>query len=171
MQDAETHAKGEQKIHGPFLGLLLVPLMFLAAAISIPYGVVANALYEKRARHFARKMAEKRRSIASDQLLNIEAKNGTIIWEWKSQFKGPTRVWWTADNLLQNSPFPIVDRKEWVPQENDLPFTRWCFNEYVDPSQGKALLLASAKEQKRIVREKFGDIRQIDVLTLTTDGW
>ncbi|HEY3769451.1 MAG TPA: hypothetical protein VGN44_12325, partial [Candidatus Angelobacter sp.] len=79
MQHAETHAKAEQRIHGPFLGLLLVPLLFLAAAVSIPYGVIANALYERRARYFARRMAEKRRTITSDQLLNIGAENGTII--------------------------------------------------------------------------------------------
>jgi hypothetical protein len=171
MHGAETHAKGEQRIHGPFLGLLLVPLLFLAAAVALPYGVISNALYEKRVRRFAMKMAEKRRTITCDDLLKVKAEKGTIIWEWKSQFQGPTRVWWTGDNLVADSPFPIVDRKEWILQAKELPFTRWCFDEYVDPSQGKALLLASAKEQKRIVREKFGDLQRIDVLTLTTDGW
>jgi hypothetical protein len=116
-------------------------------------------------------MAEKGRTITTGQLLDAEAEKGTIIWEWKSPYKGPTRAWWTADNLLGDSPFPIVDRKEWLPKENELPFMRWCFNRYIGPSEGKAFLLASAKQEKKIVREKLDDIQRVDVLTLTTEGW
>lgn len=168
----KSEKQHQPKQFGVFVGLLLLPLLFVAAAFSIPYGLIAMTLYRVREKRFAKRMAERGRIINFESFLqSSESGQGTVICEWKSKFKGPIRLWWTGDDLFADTPFPIVDREELPLKTNEQPFTRWCFDKYIDPSKGKALLLAVTKEQRKIVSEKLDHIRRVEVPTLTTEGW
>src|SRR5262249_21697827 len=152
------------------------PLLLLAAALSVPGILIADALYQVRKKRFAKQMAIRGRvMLFADFAVALENGKGTVICEWKTPLKGPGRLWWTGDDLSAKSPFPITSRSDVVdPNVKALPFTRWCFDGYINPSEGKALLVVVngvSKELKRTLDQRLKDVRRVDVPTLATEGW
>jgi hypothetical protein len=129
------------------------------------------ALYRKEKR-FAKRIAAEHRTISfTDFVQAFEVENGTLICEWKSVLKGPVRWWWAGDDVLAKSPFSVPDRASWTLDGHPLPFRRWCFDEYIDPSGGKARLVYTTTNERKLLRERLKDVRRIDVLTFATEGW
>jgi hypothetical protein len=117
-------------------------------------------------------MAEMGRTTSSDDCIQaLDGGKGTLIREWKGRFVGPTRYWWTEDDLFAKSPFPIADRATRTPVAKTSRFTQWCFDEYINVSNGKAMLVVIPKQQRKILREKLKQVTKIEVRTLMREGW
>jgi hypothetical protein len=126
----------------PGLSLLLLPALFFAGAISIPYSLVANRIRRNRSDAFLGLMRSKGRVIQWEEFLErIDAHEGTVIEE-RDLPKLSLRWWWTPEGVQRLSPHPISDaRTMWIDRNHDL-FSHWCHDRYTNADTGKALLVS-----------------------------
>jgi hypothetical protein len=91
---------------GPIVGVLIgIPLLAIAAAISIPVALIWGRLSEHKQRRFGKKMSRGGRTISLDQLSKaIRERKGTVIFEYRTPHKGPIRRWWTAEDVYARTP-------------------------------------------------------------------
>jgi hypothetical protein len=119
-----------------------VPVLAVAAALSIPVGLVVVAVQNKRERSFKKRMNAAGRLMEwrnFEQVLHEG--QGTVIVEGHS-LKGPFRWWWTGENLYEICPFPLVTWLETTPNDECYrPLAEWCRREYTSIDRGRALLV------------------------------
>jgi len=150
---------------------IFLPLLFIGAALSIPYGLGRTAYWRLKERRFARQMASLSRTISFEELASrVESGQGTIIHEWYSVLKGPIRHWWVVDDVLSISPRPFVDRLHMI-RRRYKPLVEWCFREYTSPQQGRALFFVVGKAQKEAYPALLEKARFVDVPTLSKQDW
>jgi len=84
--------------------VIFIPLLFLASALSIPYGLVANYVMKRRERQFKHEMEDIGRTLLwADFVRRSSEEDGTLIIDIVT-LKGPVRWWWTSENLSELSP-------------------------------------------------------------------
>lgn len=154
---------------GLFGCLLFVPFLLIAAVLSIPYGVVANFVQNRKERRLQKELRNAGRGI--EWLEFVEATvsgRGTVIIE-KYFPKGPWRWWWTEDDIRALSPYPMADGRVIEVNaefESDLAGD-WCFEQYTNLVTGRARLLINAREERKSSSEIPRSIR---VVTLHRDN-
>lgn len=122
----------------PFLG---VPLLIGLAAVSIPYGLIAIACLAVRERRLFRRLKSCGRTLDWREVeQHLAAGRGTLIIE-QAQ-KESLRLWWTADDVVSQSPFPIppFDALDFMGTDPKLPFVVWCHRRYLARDTGSASL-------------------------------
>lgn len=122
-------------------GVLLLPFLFVAAGLSIPYTLVRSYAQRRNKRAFHNRMNAAGRTIEwSDFLRALDETRGTAIVE-RCAFKGPVYLWWTPENVYDACPYPTVD---WMTlhEVSFLPFAEWCRERYTSPKSGRAFLVA-----------------------------
>ena len=139
--------KKKKKWYGPpyvipaIFAPITVPLLLIAALISIP---VARSQRRKRRRaeqRFAEEMEKAGRTMAwSDFQIAIENNQGTRLCETLGP-KSPWRIWWTNEDISAISPNPVPDTRDPWPEEKFDPFYRWCQEQFTSPSSGRARLV------------------------------
>jgi len=138
----ERQLRGPREIPFP-LSLLFIPLLFLGAAFSIPYGFVLVRLQRRREHTLQNKMRAVGRLVSwEDFRTAMDENRGTLIEE-RYSFKGPVRLWWVPENFYDACPYPTVD---WLTMCNDEEFralAEWCRGSYTSPERGRALLVSS----------------------------
>lgn len=150
--------------------LLLIPIFFVAAGLSLPYVLVAGRFQQRRERSFRVHMQARGRVMEwSDFLRAVEDNRGTLIEE-RYSFKGPDRWWWTSENVYEVCPHAMVD---WMTMLNDArfhQFAKWCRQRYTSSDDGRALLVAThgaPSEEVRSLRSRLesesGTVRWIEV--------
>jgi hypothetical protein len=124
---------------------LVLPGVALAAVIIGGMGlfaVVCNYIGEQR---FKRRMRTSGRLLSVAEAKDrIKAASGTLIIEQPALGWGFTRAWWAADDLHSASPYKMPTRDEYHAAAKAMKSTdwdQWCFDNYVGPENGKALLL------------------------------
>ncbi len=136
---------------GPLAGILLLPLLLVGGALSIPYTMVWRKVKSRREQRFANSMKAEGRIIDWEQFIpEINAGHGTLIVE-RFSFKGPIRMWWTSDDVYEFCPYPLVD---WLTMSRETSFDAvrdWCHGRYTSKT-GSALLVNCSKEQWRTIR-------------------
>jgi hypothetical protein len=136
---------------GPVGGILLLPLLLAAGALSIPYALVARRVVARRERRFNNCMKADGRTMEWAQFIReINDGHGTLIVE-RFSFKGPVRMWWTGENIYEVCPYPLVD---WFTMTKDASFDElrdWCRNRYTGATSS-ALLVDGNEEQWRTVQ-------------------
>jgi hypothetical protein len=136
---------------GRVAGVLLLPLLLIGGALSIPYTMIARRVKSRRERRFTHSMKVAGRTMDWAHFLReIDESHGTLILE-RFSFKGPIRIWWTEDNLYEVCPYPLVD---WLTMASDMDFDAvrdWCHNRYTG-ALGSALLVDGNKQQWRTIR-------------------
>lgn len=152
--------QGKRSIHiGPPWSLLFVPVLFLAAGISIPYSLAAKQVRRRRESAFEAKMKARNRTIEWGDFVDaINQHRGTAIEE-RSSFKGSDRWWWTPDNLYVESPYPIAD---WLTMRKNASFDQfsmWCHKRYTSSETGNALLVCSREAPREEVSEFWSRMR------------
>jgi hypothetical protein len=162
VQAAAKKEKGPIDL-GTFGCLLFLPLLFLAAMLSFPYGLVANLVHAHNERQFRKKLRKAGRAIEWPEFVQaLNTGHGTVIIE--TYFpKGPERWWWTEENVCSLSPSPMADAREielGADFEND-PVGDWCFEQYVSTSTGKALLVGGSREGRKSFNELSKSVRII----------
>ena len=143
----------------PF-SLLLIPVLFIAAGISIPWIYIDRRMKQRRERRFANEMQAVGRSIAWKELeAAIENNQGTIVGEYLSG-KGPYRLWWTEEDI------PAVSPHKWKRdlhfagfEEEFVPFFQWCYERYTNSQSGTAKLVIMPPKEHKGLDEKLKGTR------------
>lgn len=75
---------------------------------------------------------------------DLQEGKGTLIVEQGA--KQPVRLWWTKDDipLLAPMPLPTDDELDYLGLTEPHPFVIWCFEHYLNPQTGKAMLTKPA---------------------------
>lgn len=135
---------------GPVAGVLMLPLLLIGGALSLPYAMVWRNVMFRRERRFTKSMKAAERVIDWEHFLpEINAGHGTLIVE-RFSFKGPIRMWWTREDVYEICPYPTVD---WLTMARDTGFDvvrDWCHSKYTS-NTGSALLVDASKEQRRTI--------------------
>lgn len=158
---------------GPIIGtFVFLPLMVVAAGLSIPYGYAKRISDERKARCFEERMKSANRLLSFEEFeRKLRSNEGTYISEYRA--KGPHRFWWTSDNLYKMSPVAIVSDLTMSvdPDPAVKVFARWCFDRYVSPNNGKAFLVAMPRERGLSLKEKLRNARGVSVLSVRESVW
>ena len=152
---SKDREKGSPILFGRVWSIVFLPLLFVAAGLSIPYSVLRSRLQRRRERRFQESMEHDGRVIPWAEFERELAKSeGTLIVE-RLSFKGPIRWWWTVENVYELSPYPLVD---WLTLMGDSDFqsTRQWFGERYTAPGGQALLVIATKEEKRSISDGMG---------------
>jgi len=132
---------------------IYIPLLLTAAGLSIPITAIQRHRRMQRERRFAARMQSAGRAISSDEvLIRIEENRGTLVWDTRS-FNGPSRFWWSPEDIAALSPHPYCryfESGDRVCYEEDFrPFGKWFANKYVDQEAGKGLLVIVADSDRQ----------------------
>lgn len=139
---------------------IYIPLLFLVAALSIPWTYIQKLQQRRQERRFAEQMKNAGRLMQWEEFKQTEANGtGTAIGEDLSA-KGPSRLWWTSDDIPAMSPHKWKREQHvaWMEPEF-LPFFRWCYARYTSPQSGLAQLVAVPEEERRQLKAMLTSIR------------
>lgn len=176
--NAPPHAeRNSRRIDLPW-SLLMLPVLFLAGAISVPVSLVATRIRRKRELAFCKTMQSRGRVIEWETFREaIAGARGMLLRE-RYSLKGPIRWWWAPENVYELCPHPIVD---WVTMMNEpgyRPTAEWFCLRYTDPHKGRAFLVAThtaAQEEIRSFRSQLesesGTARWIEVVPREDLRW
>jgi hypothetical protein len=136
------HARKDPREFGPVHAIWFVPVLAIAAVLSIPVAFVASTVQKKREQSFKKQMKATGRTMERRDFEQVlQEGRGTVIVESHSH-KGPFRWWWTVENLYDICPFPLVTWLETMPSDECYrPLAEWCRREYTNIDQGRALLV------------------------------
>jgi hypothetical protein len=131
---------------------ITVPLLLLAATISIPWTCIQKWNQRRKERRFAEEMKNADRLMDWPEFKQaIQSGAGTAIGEYLSP-KGPFRLWWTAEDIPAVSPHQWQREQHvaWMEPEF-LPFFKWCIARYTNPQSGAArLVVVPERERKQL---------------------
>lgn len=143
MQTPEAQSPEESK-QGAFdtaLGVLLVPVALIGACLVLPYRSIHRALLHSREHSLRALMKSRQRLISWPEFVRtMRAAGGTCVEE-KFSPKGPTRFWFTPENVYQQSPHQIIDWFTMRKGRQYEPFIHWCRTRYTSADSGSALLV------------------------------
>jgi hypothetical protein len=128
------------------LGLLMIPVLFIGVAISIPVNLVGRSRNRRREAGFAMEMRAVGRWISWNEASTQAEKGGTFIVESLS-CKGPSR-WFTSEDVSKTSPYPCcLEDWPWA-FENGTDFFEWCRARFTDPVFGSASIVGPNETER-----------------------
>lgn len=160
---ARRNARGPREF-GPVAScLVFMPLLAIAAPLSIPYMLVRRAVWNRHEKFLGSRMAKVNRVIGWADFIKVVNENrGTLIAECESS-KGPFRRWWTPDNIYALTPYPCGDHVSmWFGEF--LPFRKWCFEKYTSQTTGSAVLVIGTRDQWRSLKERLQAFRCVETV-------
>jgi hypothetical protein len=131
------------------MGLFVfMPLLAIAALVSLPFLPLVAWWEERKRRLLADAMTAKNRVMQWPEFVQaLEKKRGTLIIEGDPR-KGPN-FWWTAENIRALSPYPCSCDLGTLFDRRYRPFRAWCYEHYASPATGSAFLVLGGKDQRR----------------------
>jgi hypothetical protein len=153
------------------LSLLMIPVLFIAAGLSIPVTLVVARVRRRRERAFRRRMqASSRITEWSDFVRALDENRGTLIEE-RYSLKGPVRWWWTSEDVYQVCPHTMVDWMTMLDDPSFRPVAEWFRQRYTSPEIGQAVLVSTEgvpREEVHVLRSRLkselGTVRWIEVV-------
>ena len=130
-----------EDMHPRIPAVLGLTLLFILAAISVPYGLCALICQSVAEYRLRKKMTAAGRFTPWICLLDkLTAGHGTLIVE-QAQKRGH-RIGWTPDSVRSTSPPDLAISPSWgcVEAGTAAPFVSWCFNQYCSPTTGRGIL-------------------------------
>lgn len=133
---------------------LLLPLSIPLLAAADVGRWMAAPWARRRERAFTSMMIGRGRGMDWEEFAAAMARGeGTAIDEAVTA-EGPWRIWWTAEDVAAESPYPVA-AGEWVMvgwEPRWFPFFHWAAERYLDVERGRARLVAvPAAERQRVV--------------------
>lgn len=137
------------KEFGPLVSLLVfVPLMAIAALVSLPALPVVTYWEKRKRRLLTHAMTAKNRAMQWPEFVQaVEEKRGTLIIEGDPR-KGPN-FWWTAEDVSSLSPHPCSCDLGTLFDRRYRPFRAWCDERYTSPATGSAFLVLGGEGQRQ----------------------
>jgi hypothetical protein len=162
MQTLDLRAKSSERTGPREIGLpwslLFIPILFIAAGLSVPYALVARRIQRRREGAFRDQLEARGRVIEWFECWRaMDEGRGTLIIE--RSLKGPVRRWWTWEDLYQQCPYSPIECMPYAPSpEGYRSFADWCRQRYTCVDGGCALLVrANGITAKEIDSLLFGD--------------
>ena len=143
---------------------IYLPILVVGAVISVPWTYVQRAIDRRSERKFAAAMASMGRSMPwSEFQPEIDDRRGTVIREVLST-KGPSRWWWTAEDVTANSPHKCApnDKSAWLDPEFRL-FSRWCKERYTHAASGTACLVVVPDAERKRFLKRLPDLHFVSI--------
>ena len=123
---------------------IYLPLLIIAAVLSIPWTYVQRLKQRHRERKFAEQMRKDGRIMAWDEFESaLKERRGTTISEVLG-IKGPFRIWWTPEDVRAISPSLCPNEGQvWTELQSAefRPFFDWCYAQFTNPNSGRARLV------------------------------
>lgn len=124
MQTLDLRAKSSERTGPREIGmpwsLLFIPILFIAAGLSLPYSFVASRIRRRRERAFRDQMKARGRVIEwSECRRAMDEGRGTLIIE-RYSLKGPFRWWWTSEDLYRSMPLLAAGIADTCAERGDL---------------------------------------------------
>ena len=123
--------------------LIGVPLAFIVAPIGLYAAVVASLIGGNYVAEILVKMrmkASKRWVKPARILSKAGSTGGTILIESPTVGWNVTRAWWTHEDVLARAPCKPSASPMEIAECMPRPFDVWCYHEYTDLGEGKAVL-------------------------------
>jgi hypothetical protein len=138
----------EPRKFGPFMGMFVfLPLMVIAAALSLPFMPLVAWWRKREKRLLAESMTKQNRVMRwSDFVQVAEEKRGTLIVEGDPR-KGP-HLWWTSEDVRAISPYACSDDLGTLLNRSYKPFHEWCYKRYANPATGSGLIVLGGGRQR-----------------------
>jgi hypothetical protein len=139
---------------------IYVPLLFLAAAMSIPWTYIHKLKQRRQERKFVEQMKKASRLMSWEEFKQATGNGeGTAIGEYLST-KGPFRIWWTPEDVPATSPHKWKREQNvaWMEPEF-LPFFEWCYARFTNPQSGMARLVPIPEEERKQLRAMLTSAR------------
>lgn len=129
---------------------ITIPLLLVAAAISIPWTYIQGLNQRRQERRFAEDMRKAGRRMDWQEFTQVIATGaGTVIGEYLT-IKGPFRLWWTAEDVPAISPHKWNREKDAAVLEAEfVPFFEWCYARYTNSHSGAAQLIVVSEEERK----------------------
>ncbi|MBZ5524527.1 MAG: hypothetical protein LAP21_19990 [Acidobacteriia bacterium] len=153
--------KHNQKEAGMMGSLILIPGMLIGGALSLPAGLALKFLWRRRERRLMIQMASSHRLMDWNAFVQeVDQSRGTVIIEQES-YKGPTRWWWTPDDVDVQSPHPVDNASHALHDPAFHPFYAWCHETYTNAATGRGMLISCTPEQRRSFKDKIRSGRAV----------
>lgn len=136
-----------------FVSALLLPLSIPLLVVMDMGRWLAAPLARRRERAFVASMAGRVMALAEFEAAMARGE-GTAIDE-AATAEGPWRIWWTAEDVRAESPYPVAVG-EWVMvawESRCFPFFTWAAGRYLDAGSGTARLVVVPVTERRRVLE------------------
>jgi len=124
---------------------ILIPLALLGIALLAGLSILAMPFLalalRRREYKLTRAIRARDRFIPWNELEpRLQAGEGTLVVE-QAMVEG-LRVWWTDEDITQHAPMPTPSEKEldYHRFKKPHPFVSWCYDSYLSPESGRALL-------------------------------
>ena len=135
---------GSLTIPFPFsalLGVLFVPVLLIAAPLSVPISWIRRYFERRREGRIAIALSGRGRSISWQQAgVEVASGHGTFIGEYLSP-KGPFRLWWTPESIAEISPYQCCFEELPWGSEDAATFFPWCRSEFTGVPHGRAMIV------------------------------
>jgi hypothetical protein len=117
-----------------------VPLLAIAAPLSIPILALIAAYYRLKETRFAHQMSLAGCTMSEQEYaVALENKQGTLIVECFSH-KGPARYWWTEDDIPSATPLKSTDSGFAAAMFREYDeFSAWCHKNYLENHKARFL--------------------------------
>jgi hypothetical protein len=157
---ASTHeAKPFAAYLGAVLGVLLIPVLAVAAVLAVPFVFVLKWVRQHREHSFRLRMKSRGRLMTWAEFLRTMRDSGGTCIEERFSPKGPVRFWWTAEDVYGESPYPISDWFTMRKGRKAEPFIRWCRERYTGANDGRAVLIDTGLVAKRDIYALWSECR------------
>jgi hypothetical protein len=146
---------GRVRVPFPFsapVGIIAVPVLLLAAGLSIPVSFVTDRFARRRERRFATQMRRNGRWMSWSQAQSeVESGRGTVIGEYLSPKSG-YRLWWTSEDISVTSPYRCCfEEIPWGEAESS-EFFEWCCSRFTNAEFGVGRLVDLESTDRKVVR-------------------
>jgi hypothetical protein len=147
-------------LSGLLVSLILFPVLPILALLSIPFFMIAGPIQRRREAEFAERMRHLGRTMSwAEAEQHAIAKEGTLICEilW---LNGGSRLWWTSEILAEHTSltyFRPGDKDRSAFDKEFEAFGKWCFENYTNPSSGRAVLVEIPKGSRRRFWKQIND--------------
>jgi hypothetical protein len=120
----------------------MVAAFLIAGALSIPVTKIWFAIKRRQERTFATEMKAANRLVSwAEVRSHVESGHGCLISDHLS-LKGPTRLWWTSDDVPAVSPCTyVVEEPPGLLEAPNSEFDAWCRSRYTNPQSGAGMLV------------------------------
>jgi len=128
--------------HGYLFSLFIgLPLLCIAAVLSIPYGLIYGLCLCYSEHRLRGRLQARRRTLPWREVeSHLHAGTGTLIVERANKHRD--RFWWTLDDVVSASPVaqPAFDELAFMRPDPTEPFLAWVSTHYLSLSSGAAFL-------------------------------
>jgi hypothetical protein len=153
------------KEFGSLVGFFVfLPLLALVAVLQLPFLPIVALWERSQQKRLLQQMTKQNRVMQWSEFVQaLQEKRGTLIIE--GEWLNGAIWWWTEEDVRAASPPSFSESTLGTVREKQLgciPFRRWCYERYTNPTNGRAFLIVGDDKSKLDLLEKQPETPVID---------